>query len=290
MLMSVLSIPTVSMFRDGGGMTTLIIGGTGKTGRRVAERLTALDHPVRIGSRHATPAFDWTDPATWPGAIAGCDSAYVTFHPDIGLPGADAIVGAFARVAVAAGCRRLVLLSGRGEDAARRAEDALIASGADWTVIRSAFFVQNFTESFWTEELAQGSLTLVEHQVGEPFIDIDDLADVVVTALTQPGHVGAVHDLTGPRLVTFREIADEVGALTGRQVSYTELDPGDYIAALVAAGLPEPDAAGLAYLFAEVLDGRNAHVSTTVRHVLGREPRDVADVLKDAAADGAWRG
>jgi len=271
-------------------MNTLIIGGTGKTGRRVAQRLNTIGHPVRIGSRHASPAFDWTDPTSWPGALAGCDTAYVTFQPDLGLPGADAVVGAFARVAVAAGCRRLVLLSGRGEEGARRAEDTLIASGAEWTVVRSAFFVQNFTESFWSEELAQGSLTLVEHQVGEPFVDADDLADVVVTALTTPGHVGAVHEVTGPRLVTFAEIADEVGTLTGQPVRYAQLDPDAYIAALVAAGLPEHDAAGLSYLFTEVLDGRNAHVASTVRDLLGREPRDVAEVLKEAAAEGAWHG
>jgi uncharacterized protein YbjT (DUF2867 family) len=271
-------------------MTTLLIGGTGKTGRRVAQRLTAMGHPVRIGSRLATPAFDWTDPAGWPDAVAGCDAAYVTFQPDIGLPGADAVVGAFARVAVAAGCRRLVLLSGRGEEAARHAEDAVIASGAEWTVVRSSFFVQNFTESFWAEELAQGSLTMVAHQVGEPFVDIDDLADVVVTALTDPGQVGTVHEVTGPRLVTFGEIAEEVGTLIGRRVSYTELDPDAFIGALVATGLPEPDAAGLSYMFTEVLDGRNAHVTSTVRDLLRREPRDVTEVLKEAAADGAWHG
>jgi len=271
-------------------MTTLIIGGTGKTGRRVAQRLNAMGRPIRIGSRQATPAFDWTDPDSWPEALAGCDRAYVTFQPDLGLPGADAVIDAFARVAVATGCRRLVLLSGRGEDGARRAEDALIASGADWTVVRSAFFAQNFTESFWSEELAQGSLTLVEHQVGEPFIDLDDLADVVVAALTTPGHAGIVHEVTGPRLVTFAEIADEVAMLTGTPVEYAELEPDAYVAALVAAGLPEHDAAGLAYVFTEVLDGRNAHVTSTVRDVLGREPRDVAEVLKEAAAEGAWHG
>ena len=256
-------------------MTTLIIGGTGKTGRRVAQRLATMGHPVRIGSRDADPAFDWTDQATWPGALDGCSAAYVTFQPDLGLPGADAVIDAFARAAVMHGCRRLVLLSGRGEQGARAAEDALIASGADWTVVRSAFFAQNFTESFWAEELAQGSLTLVEHQVGEPFVDADDLADVVVTCLTTPGHVGTVHEVTGPRLVTFREVAAEVGALTGRPISYAELDRDAYARALVAAEMPEGDAAGLASLFTEVLDGRDAHLTTTVRDVLGREPRDL---------------
>jgi uncharacterized protein YbjT (DUF2867 family) len=282
------SIPCVSCARQAVVMTTLITGGTGKTGRRVAQRLDAMGHRVRIGSRQATPAFDWTDPTTWPGILAGCDSAYITFQPDLGLAGADDVVGAFAMEAVSAGCRRLVLLSGRGEDGARRAEDALIASGAEWTVVRSAFFVQNFTESFWAQELAYGSLTMVEHHVGEPFVDADDLVDVVVTALTAPGHVALVHEVTGPRLVTFRQIADEVGRLTGRPVRYSEFGPDAYVAALAAAGLPEADAAGLSYLFTEVLDGRNAHVTSTIRDVLGREPRDVSSVLGDAAAAGVW--
>ena len=130
-------------------MTTLITGGTGKTGRRVAHRLRALGRPVRAVSRHSEPRFDWLDDSTWQGALTGCTSAYLTFQPDIGLPGADTILGAFSRRAVALGCTRLVLLSGRGEDAARQAETAFIAAGAEWTILRSAFFFQNFTEAFW---------------------------------------------------------------------------------------------------------------------------------------------
>lgn len=271
-------------------MTTLITGGTGKTGSRVAHRLNALGHSVRAVSRHSEPRFDWYDDSTWEGALRGCTSAYLTFQPDIGIPGSDVIVGAFSRRAVALGCTRLVLLSGRGEDAARRAEAAFIAAGAEWTILRSAFFFQNFTEAFWAEEIAAGSLTMVESTVGEPFVDADDIADVAVATLLDPAHIGRVHELTGPRLITFRDIAREMGTADGRPVAYRQLPVEDYVAALVSAGWPQEDAVGLAYLFDEVLDGRNAHVEFGVNDVLGREGRDFATFLGDTLAQTAHHG
>ena len=268
-------------------MTTLITGGTGKTGSRVAHRLSALDHSFRAVHRHSEPRFDWNDDSTWEGTLTGCTSAYVTFQPDLALPGADAVLGAFARRAVAVGCTRLVLLSGRGEEAARQAENAFIAAGAEWTILRSAFFFQNFTEAFWAEEIAAGSLTMVESAVGEPFIDADDIADVAVATLLDPAHIGRIHELTGPRLITFRDIAREIGAAYGRPVVYRQLAVADYVGALVSEGLPEEDATGLAHVFGEVLDGRNAHLESGVNDVLGREPRDFATFLANSRAHEA---
>ena len=271
-------------------MTILITGGTGKTGGRVAHRLDALGLPVRAVGRHSEPRFDWYDSSTWEGAVTGCTSAYVTFQPDIGLPGAGAILGAFARQAVALGCTRLVLLSGRGEDSSRQAEAAFIAAGAEWTVLRSAFFFQNFTEAFWAEEVAAGSLTMVESTVGEPFVDADDLADVAVATLLDPGHVGRIHELTGPRLITFRDIADEISSAGGRAVAFRQLPVPAYVDTLVSAGWSEEDATGLAYLFAEVLDGRNARLESGVSDVLGREARDFRDFARHALAPTAHHG
>ena len=269
------------------GMNTLVIGGTGKTGSRVAQRMQALGLPVRIGSRSSHTRFDWTDATTWPAALEGIEQAYVTFQPDLGLPGAQEVVGAFAELAVSAGTRRLVLLSGRGEAGARRAEAALRASGADWTVLRSAFFMQNFSEAEWRHEIAAGQLTMVGHRVGEPFVDADDLAEVAVATLTDPRHVGHTYELTGPRLLTFRDVAAEIGQRTGRPIAYIELGVGEYAAHLTAAGLPAEVARGMAHLFAEVLDGRNAHLSTDIADVLGRQPRDFADFTATAAT--AWQ-
>src|SRR5690606_3688936 len=126
----------------------LVIGGTGKTGRRVVDRRRALGRPARVGSRSSATPFVWEDEGTWQAALDGVSAAYVTYYPDLAFPGAKEAVGRFAAFAVARGVRRLVLLSGRGEEGAVAAEDALKASGCDWTVVRANWFAQNFSESF----------------------------------------------------------------------------------------------------------------------------------------------
>lgn len=259
--------------------TTTIIGGAGKTGSRVARGLRSAGHPVRLASRTGDVHFDWTDEATWDEALEGAGRVYVTFQPDLGLPGADEIIGSFARRAVASGTSRLVLLSGRGEAGAARAEAALAASGAAWTVIRSAFFLQNFTEAHWRHEIATGRMAMLRHEAVEPFVDAEDVAAVAVAALTDDRHIGATYELTGPATLAFRDVATAVAAASGIALQYEELGVDDYVRHLAASGMPGDDAAGLAYLFDEVLDGRNAFTTTDVADVLGRPPRGMGHFL-----------
>ncbi|WP_328304703.1 NAD(P)H-binding protein (plasmid) [Streptomyces sp. NBC_00435] len=263
---------------------TLVIGGRGKTGRRVAEKLTALGRPVRIGSRSGEPAFDWNEPASWGPALEGVDRAYVTYYPDLSFPGAVEQIGAFARAAVAAGTRRLVLLSGRGEEAAQRSEDALKESGADWTVVRAAWFNQNFDESFFVGPVLAGEIALPTADAVEPFVDADDIADVVVAALTEDRHIGRTYELSGPRLLSFSDVAAELSKATGREIAYVPVSNEAYRAVLRENGLPEE----FTDLFTLILDGRNAHVVGGVEEVLGRQPRDFAEFAREAAARGVW--
>ncbi|MGW6703883.1 NmrA family NAD(P)-binding protein [Streptomyces sp. NPDC054956] len=266
------------------GSLTLVIGGTGKTGRRVAEKLTALGLPVRIGSRTGEPAFDWNEPASWGPALEGVDRAYVTYYPDLAFPGAVEQIGAFARAAVAAGTRRLVLLSGRGEEAAELSEEALKASGADWTVVRAAWFNQNFDESFFLEPVLAGEIALPTGDAVEPFVDAEDIADVVVAALTDDRHIGRTYELSGPRLLSFSDVAAELSKATGREISYVPITNEAYRAVLRENGLPEE----FTDLFTLILDGRNAHLVHGVEEVLGRKPRDFSDFAREAAARGVW--
>jgi uncharacterized protein YbjT (DUF2867 family) len=267
----------------------LVIGGTGKTGRRVVERLEARAIPVRVGSRsHSETPFDWYDPSTWPAALDGVTTAYVSFHPDLAFPGAAEIIGAFAEQAVARGARRLVLLSGRGEDGAVHSEDQLKASGADWTVIRSTWFQQNFGEDWLLEPVLSGVIALPAGDVAEPFVDVEDIADVAVAALTEDGHVGETYEVTGPRLVTFADAAAELTAAIGRHVAYLPVTEDQWLAAAVAEGMPSEVAQGLAGVFAQVLDGRNAHLTDGVQRALGREPADFRDYVRRTAATGVW--
>ncbi|MFJ3883286.1 NAD(P)H-binding protein [Streptomyces sp. NPDC090077] len=263
---------------------TLVIGGNGKTGRRVAERLEAQGRAVRIGSRTGEPAFDWDRPETWGPALEGVDRAYVTYHPDLAFPGAADRIGAFAETAVAAGARRLVLLSGRGEEAARAAEDRLKASGADWTVVRASWFNQNFDEYFFLDSVLGGEIALPVGDAVEAFVDAGDIADVVVAALTDDGHAGRTYELSGPRLIGFAEVAAELSKATGREIAYVPVTDEQYRAVLREHDLPEE----FADLFTLISDGRNAHLVHGVEEVLGRPARDFADYAREAAASGVW--
>ncbi|WP_327135986.1 NAD(P)H-binding protein (plasmid) [Streptomyces sp. NBC_01343] len=263
---------------------TLVIGGNGKTGRRVAQKLRGQGRAVRIGSRTGAPPFDWNVPGTWGPALEGVDRVYVTYYPDLGFPGAAEQVGAFSEAAVAAGARRLVLLSGRGEEAARRGEESLKASGADWTVVRASWFNQNFDEDFFLEPVRSGEIALPTADAVEAFVDTDDIADVVVAALTDDRHIGRTYELSGPRLMSFADVAAELSKATGREIAYVPVPDEEYRAALRENGLPEE----FADLFAQILDGRNAHLVHGVEEVLGRRPKDFADYAREAAATGVW--
>jgi uncharacterized protein YbjT (DUF2867 family) len=268
--------------------TTMVLGGTGKTGRRVVRRLEALGLPVRIGSRSGEPAFDWDDPATWAPALAGVDAVYVTYQPDLAFPGAAEQVAGLVATARAAGVRRAVLLSGRNEPGALAGETAVRQSDLDWTLVRSSFFNQNFSESFFVEAILTGRLAFPGGAVTEPFVDADDIAEVAVAALTDDRHTGQLYEVTGPRLLTFGEAMDAISAAAGRTVAYEPVSVGDFAAALRADGLPDDEVTFYADLFAMVLDGRNSYVTDGVERALGRAPRDFRDYAEAAAATGVW--
>ncbi|GAA4308137.1 uncharacterized protein YbjT (DUF2867 family) [Actinomadura luteofluorescens] len=267
---------------------TLVLGGTGKTGRRVVQRLTGRDLRVRIGSRSGGVPFDWADRATWAPALDGVHAVYVAYYPDLAAPGAPEAIGAFAELAVESGARRLVLLSGRGEDEALACERTLAASGADWTVLRASWFAQNFSESYLLDPVVSGEVVLPAGEVREPFVDADDIADVAASVLTEDGHSGRTYELTGPRLLTFAEAVAAIGQAAGRDIAYVPVPVDTYSRALAAEGVPDEVTGLLTYLFTTVLDGRNAHLGDGVQQVLGRPARDFSDYADDTAATGIW--
>lgn len=267
---------------------TLVTGGTGKTGRRVADRLRDLGHPVRIGSRRGEPPFDWNDSDTWADALRDVDAVYVAYYPDLAFPGAAETVGAFADAAVAAAASLLVLLSGRGEEGALAGEQAIRDAGAGWTIVRASWFMQNFSEHFLLDPVRDGVIALPAGGVAEPFIDVDDVADIAAAALTDPRHAGRLYEVTGPRLLTFADIAAELGRVTGREIHYLSVTADEYAAGAAASGVPAEEVAGLTDLFTRVLDGRNAQVTDGVQQALGRPARDFADYAASTAATGVW--
>ncbi|GLQ55524.1 NAD(P)H-binding protein [Devosia nitrariae] len=266
----------------------LVVGGNGKTGRRVADRLDALGKLARIGSRNAEPAFDWERPETWEAALAGASAAYVTYYPDLAVPGAPEAIEAFTKVALTNGVKRIVLLSGRGEPEAQRSEEMLKASGADWTILRCSWFAQNFSEAFLLEPVLSGEVYLPAGPVPEPFVDIDDVADVAVAALTEDGHVGKLYELTGPEAITFETAIAEIARATGRSIRFAKLPASEFAAALRADHVPQVIIDLMMLLFTEVLDGRNVAIADGVEQALGRPATSFADYVRRAAASGVW--
>jgi uncharacterized protein YbjT (DUF2867 family) len=266
----------------------LVLGGTGKTGRRVAQRLVARGLPVRVGSRRGAPPFDWEDRAGWDAALTQVGSVYISYFPDLAVPGASDAIRAFTEAAARAKVERLVLLSGRGEREAERAEQIVREAGPSWTIVRASWFSQNFSEGPFQGPLCQGTLALPAGDVGEPFVDAEDIADVAVAALTEPRHAGQLYETTGPRLLTFAEATAEIGRAAGRELSYVPISLDELTAGLEQEHTPPEITALLRYLFGEVLDGRNARLGDGVSRALGRPPRDFAQYARDAAAAGIW--
>ncbi len=267
---------------------TLVLGGTGKTGCRVAEKLQALGVETRIASRTANPSFDWDDQSTWDAGLEGVTAAYITYAPDLAIPGATDAIRAFVEKAAAQGVERLVLLSGRGEEEAQACERIVQEAGVEWTVVRASWFMQNFSEGEFLGMVLDGAITLPASEVPEPFIDINDIADVAVAALTEEGHAYEIYEVTGPRMLTFNELAQEISKAVGREVQFIQVPKEAFAGAIAESGAPDDIAWLLNYLFETVLDGRNTYLCDGVQRALGREPADFADFACRIAARGTW--
>jgi len=270
-------------------LTTLVLGGNGKTGRKVAERLGKLHIPIRIGSRSGDPRFDWMDESTWQPALKGMDAVYVTFQPDLAVPGTQPLIKAFAQTAVRMGIKKLVLLSGRGEEEAQQCESLIMNSGAPWTIVRCSWFNQNFSENFLLDPIRSGVVALPVGSIGEPFVDTDDIADVAVAALTEHGHDGQIYELTGPRLLNYEQAIGEIARATGRDIKFIQISPEEYASALKEAQVPQEFIDFILYLFTEVMDGRNASLTDGVQRALGRQPKDFSTFVSETVAAGTWK-
>ncbi|MBL7257621.1 SDR family oxidoreductase [Paractinoplanes lichenicola] len=247
----------------------LVTAATGKTGRRVLAMLKDRGIDARGVTR--ADGFDWDAPDTWAPVIGGARAAYLAYAPDLALPGAGAKLAGFTRVAQEHGVERFVLLSGRGEETALEAEQAVRAVHPATTVVRCSFFAQNFDEGFLVDAVAAGELALPKIDTPEPFVDVEDVAEVAATVLAEGGHEGETYVVTGSELFTFEQAAQLLGAKA------VAVPVEAWRAELTGAGLPPELVELLTYLFTEVLDGRNSSVADGVERALGRRARSFAE-------------
>lgn len=267
----------------------LVIGGTGKTGRKVAIKLTELGHKVRIGSRSATPQFDWDDSETWTEALQGMDKVYITYQPDLAVPGALEAIEELTKQANRCGIKKLVLLSGKGEREAELCEQVVIHSGLDYTIVRASWFNQNFSESFFLEPILEGFVALPQADVKVPFIDTEDIADVAVEALLNEKHNGNIYQLTGPRLLTFKDVVEEISEATEREIMFTSISLAAYVKVMKEQGIPENFVWLVEYLFSEVLGNPIiSEITNDIEKVLGRKPIDFSEYVEKTKTTGVW--
>ena len=267
----------------------LILGGNGKTGRRVAQLLNNVNGvEVRLGSRSTTPSFDWEKPETWLEAVKGIDTVYITFQPDLAIPTAPETIRQFTALAAENGVQKMVLLSGRGEKEAQVCEEIVKSTAQQWTIVRASWFNQNFSESIFLEPILAGFVALPKADILEPFTDADDIAAVVTEALLNEKHNGKTYELTGPRLLTFKQAISEIAEITGREIVFQSLSLEEYINMLRQYQVPEDVIWLVNYLFSEVLDGRNSTVTNDIEKVLNRKATDFTDYVLKTAQNGIW--
>lgn len=267
----------------------LVIGGTGKTGSRVVEGLTNQGHHVRIGSRNETPSFDWDDPSTYAEALRGMDRAYIVYYPDLAVPGARNAITAFTEVALKEGLEKVVLLSGKGETEAEACEQIVANSGLNYTLVRASWFNQNFSEGAFLDFVLAGQVALPMADAQIPFVDVDDIAEVVMKVLVDDDYNGETITVTGPRQMTFKDAVAAIAEEIGRPLVFQPISIQEFAEGMKAAGLPDDYVWLFSYLFEEVLGNpENQEVSLDVEKVLGRRATDFEAFVAKTAATGVW--
>ncbi len=267
----------------------LVTCGTGKTGRRVVDRLKTRDITARIGSRAGEPPFDWENPETWAGVLDGMDTVYINYHPDLAIPGARKAIEEFTSQAVKGGIQKMVLLSGKGEKEAELCEQVVMNAGTDWTIVRASWFNQLFSEAFLLDPILAGYVDLPGEEALVPFVDADDIADVVVESLLDDKHVGKTYELTGPRQLTFKQVTEEISNATGRDIVFNSITIEEYEKMLKEYQVPEGVIWLISYLFTEVLLlSSNSVVTNDIQKVLGRKAKDFTEYARETASTGIW--
>jgi uncharacterized protein YbjT (DUF2867 family) len=267
----------------------LVIGGTGKTGRRVVEQLQKKGIEPRIGSRSATPGFDWDDKDTWVDALDGIERVYVTYYPDLAVPGAKKAIESLTYLAKELGVKKMVLLSGKGETEAEACEKIVMDSGVEYTIVRASWFNQNWSESFFLEPILSGEVALPMSNVLIPFVDADDIAEVAATVLMEDRYNGQVIEVTGPELITFKDIAHIIAKVSNRNLNFYDITLDQYTEGMKQMQIPEDVVWLIEYLFSHVLTNPdNQKITNDIEKVLGRKAKTFLEYAEETTKTGVW--
>ncbi len=267
----------------------VVIGGTGKTGRRVVKNLKEAGYNVRAVGHSTTPALDWEKPETYDAVLEGMDRAYIVYYPDLAVPGSKEAITTLTEKAKKAGLQKVVLLSGKGETEAEACEQIVANSGLDYTLVRASWFNQNFSEGAFIDFVLDGVVALPMPEARIPFVDANDIADVVSKVLVDDAYNGQTITVTGPEMRTFEEVVGIMAKACNRELQYVPISIEEFKDGMRKAGLPDSYVWLFGYLFKEVLGNPdNQEISYDVEKVLGRKAIDFTEYAEQVAATGAW--
>jgi uncharacterized protein YbjT (DUF2867 family) len=267
----------------------LVIGGTGKTGRRVAKLLKTRNQNVRVGSRYHSPVFNWDDPDTFKAALQGMERAYIVYYPDLAVPGAKEAIAQLTEVALKEGLKKVVLLSGKGEKEAEACEQIVADSGLNYSIVRASWFNQNFSEGAFLDFILNGTVALPMPEAKIPFVDADDIAEVASKVLLDDSFNNQTITVTGPEKMTFKEAVKIIAERIGKDIHFQPVSIEEFKEGMKAAGLPDSYVWLFGYLFREVLGNpENQSVSNDIVKVLGRKATDFSEFANKTAATGIW--
>ena len=277
--------------------TVLVTGATGNTGRPLVELLGRRDVPVRAMVRSAAGGeqfgglpvevvvADFDDPEAVSTALAGVERAYLVTPSS---ERAQEQQERFVELAAKAGVQHLVKLSQLAADDLSpvrflryhaAVERHIRERGIGFTFLRPNLYFQGLL-ALAGPIRDQGVLPAPIGDARVSAVDVRDIAAVAAAALTEPGHTGATYTITGPAAVTHAEIAEAIGAATGRAVTFVDVPPEAFGASLRGL-LPDWQVDGLLEDYAHYSRGEAADVLPTVAEVTGRAPRTVAEFARD---------
>ena len=278
----------------------LVTGGTGGIGSELLRLLSQAGIPARALTRNlqkaqTRPGITWVAgdlarPETLATAFEGAKTVFLLTHylEDMVELQRNAIAAARA-----AGVTHVVKVSAFAASDHSNApigrwhyqvEKELQASGLGWTMLRPHHFMQNL--------LAQSEYVIKEGAIYSPsgdgkipYIDASDVAAVAFVTLTQPGHLGKKYALTGREAISYRQAAEIIGAVIGKNVRFVDESPEDARARRVREGVPPAVIESVLAIGAyQRAGGKTVTITNTVADLTGRPPRTVAEFVQEHAS------
>ncbi|GIO34567.1 MULTISPECIES: NmrA family NAD(P)-binding protein [Paenibacillus] len=276
----------------------LITGASGKTGSRIAKRLTDLGYAIRTAGRGKSlpnganehVIFDWFDESTHEAALKDVDKLYLV--GPIAVMDPSEIVMPFLERALKTGVRRIVLLGSASipEEGPvfGKIHRAIRELAPEWAVLRPSYFMQNFVDSHGAQILNDGTIVSATGSGRVGFVDADDIAEVGVRALTDKQPHNTDHIITGPDSLTYAEAGDIIGAAAGRTIRHVNVPTQELANRFMAFGMPQDYARFLAGMDEDIrLYGKEDLVTDTVERITGRPPKSLKKFAEEHAAN--WK-